>query len=100
MPAAGAVSDGADLHELLSESGWYRKPSAITGWLGIHHVVYSQEPTSRRFSKQGLVTMSYWSTVCTQFLNALQLSTLAISSSLPAVSPAKLTKAIARVGGH
>jgi len=31
----GAVSDGADLHQLLSVSGWYRKLSAIPGWLGI-----------------------------------------------------------------
>ena len=35
MSDEGAVSDGADLHELLSVSGWYRKPSAIPGWLGI-----------------------------------------------------------------
>jgi hypothetical protein len=48
---AGAVSDGADLHEPLSVSGWYRRPSAITGWLGIHHVVHSRTFTGISNSK-------------------------------------------------
>ena len=34
VPGGGAVSDGTDLRELLSVSGWYRRPSAITGWPG------------------------------------------------------------------
>jgi hypothetical protein len=37
----GAVSDGADLRELLSVSGWYRKPSAIPGKLGINRHPYN-----------------------------------------------------------
>jgi len=71
VPGGGAVlSDGTDLRELLSVSGWYRRQSAITGWLGIHHVVHSRTFTTWNLHLEGsqrFCTWSHGSTACFPF---------------------------------
>jgi hypothetical protein len=96
--------DGADLHELLSVSGWYRKPSVIPGWLGMHHHAVSRTFTKISISNvlktrlgPSRIKVSY---LCMRFSGRASVMLSARHFFRPAFLPAKLTKAIARVGRH